>query len=118
MSRAPVRVDTVETYPAAVLRGDVVTVGGRPLIVVARTHLDGGAVRLHFVSGERLSVHRGTTLRVLRADPPGLRPRSFWDEAAHHQGVPGRTTSRAEIWAPVLAGCALVVALATFLTLG
>ncbi|MFD5320375.1 hypothetical protein [Streptomyces sp. NPDC127098] len=116
MSRAPVRVETVEIYPAAVLRGDVVPVGSRPLIVVARTHLDGGAVRLHFVSGERLSVHRGTTLTVLRADPPGLRPRSFWDDAAHHRD--DRTTSRAEIWAPVLAGCALVVALATFLTLG
>ncbi|GAB2926316.1 hypothetical protein [Streptomyces mayteni] len=114
MSRAPTRVDTVETHPAAILRGDVVTVGGRPLVVVAKTPLDGGAVRLHFVSGERLAIHRGTTLRVLRADPPGLRPRSFWEDAAA-----GRTTtSRAEIWAPVIAGCALVVALALLLTLG
>ncbi|WP_049578064.1 hypothetical protein [Streptomyces sp. SBT349] len=67
----------VEVTAATVRVGDVLAIGDRHFVVLHATGLHGGAVRLKFVSGELLSIHRATRLAALRAEPPELRPSSF-----------------------------------------
>ncbi|MGW6870012.1 hypothetical protein [Streptomyces sp. NPDC054901] len=50
----------------SVQRGDVIQIGGQPCRVVNLTQLAGGAKRLHFESGELLTMHARTRLVALR----------------------------------------------------
>ncbi|MGW6574235.1 hypothetical protein ACWGAN_18975 [Streptomyces sp. NPDC054945] len=47
-------------------RGDVIQIGGQPYRVVNLTQLPGGAKRLHFESGELLTMHARSRLVALR----------------------------------------------------
>ncbi|RKN03667.1 hypothetical protein D7319_31125 [Streptomyces radicis] len=95
----------VEVTPATILTGDVLTIGERDFIVMSMDHVHGG-VKLRFASGELFAMSRRTTVTVLRADPPGLRTRSFWEGTRHR-----RPPTRAEIVAQTAVGCALVIVL-------
>ncbi|RKN08929.1 hypothetical protein [Streptomyces radicis] len=96
----------VEVTPRTILTGDVLTIGERHFKVITRTRVHGG-IKLGLTSGHLFVMPHRTTLTVWRADPPGLRPRSFW-ETALRQPPP----SRAEIVAQVVVGCALVSVIA------
>ncbi|RBM15862.1 hypothetical protein, partial [Streptomyces sp. PT12] len=103
MSATDVR--RVEVTPASILTGDVLTIGDRHFKVIARTPVHGG-IKLGLTSGHLFVMPHRTILTIWRADPPGLRPRSFW-EATLRPPQP----SRAEIVAQVVVGCALVIAI-------
>ncbi|WP_147255681.1 hypothetical protein [Streptomyces sp. PT12] len=96
----------VEVTPASVLTGDVLTIGECHFKVLTRTRVHGG-VRLGLTSGALFVMSHRTTLTVWRADPPGLRPRSFWETALRPP-----PPTQAEIVAQVVVGCALVIVIA------
>ncbi|RKN05518.1 hypothetical protein [Streptomyces radicis] len=97
-------VHRVEVTTASVLTGDVLTIGERHFKVITRTRVHGG-IRLGLTSGHLFVMPHRTTLTVWRADPPGLRPSSFWETAL-------RQPTRAEIVAQTAVGCALVIVIA------
>ncbi|RKN11588.1 hypothetical protein [Streptomyces radicis] len=96
----------VEGTSKSIRVGDVLTIGERHFKVMTRTRVHGG-VRLRLTSGALFVMSHRTTLTIWRADPPGLRPRSFW-ETALRQPPP----TRAEIIAQTAVGCALVIVIA------
>ncbi|RKN12135.1 hypothetical protein [Streptomyces radicis] len=104
MSATDVR--RVEVTTASILTGDVLTIGERHFKVITRTRVHGG-IKLRLTSGHLFVMPHRTTLTIWRADPPGLRPRSFW-ETALRPPPPSRT----EIVAQVVVGCALVIVIA------
>ncbi|RKN05245.1 hypothetical protein [Streptomyces radicis] len=97
----------IEVEAASIRRGDVLTLGGRPLIVLDHVAVRDGELSISFVSGERLSVNPATSLIALRADAPGLQTRSFW--AVRLPDRPHEIPGRAEIVAQVVLGCALIL---------
>lgn len=56
----------VEVTAATIKRGDLITVGGKPMLVTDLITLAGGAKRIRFKSGELLSIHAETRLIALR----------------------------------------------------
>lgn len=56
----------VEITSASVQRGDVIQIGGQLCRVTDLLQLPGGAKRLHFESGELLTMHSRTRLVALR----------------------------------------------------
>jgi len=63
----------VEINAHTVRRADIIAVGGQYLQVVDIVRLHGDARRLHFHSGETLTIHARTSLLALRA-PATPRP--------------------------------------------
>lgn len=59
----PVR---IEVGPNDVQCEDMITIGGRPIVVVELIQLPGGAKQLRFESGELLTIHSKTFLSVMR----------------------------------------------------
>ncbi|WP_181727599.1 hypothetical protein [Streptomyces sp. PT12] len=95
----------VEVTPASILTGDVLTIGERHFKVITRTPVHGG-IKLGLTSGHLFVMPHRTTLTIWRADPPGLRPRSFWETALRPP-----PPTQAEIIAQTAIGCALVIAI-------
>ncbi|MFJ3697551.1 hypothetical protein ACIPW9_26145 [Streptomyces sp. NPDC090052] len=56
----------VEVTSTSVMRGDVIQIGGTPCRVTDLFQLPGGLKRLHFESGELLTIHTHTRLIALR----------------------------------------------------
>ncbi|MEU0689971.1 hypothetical protein [Streptomyces uncialis] len=56
----------VEITSASVRRGDVIQIGGQPCRVADLFQLPSGAKRLHFETGELLTMHARTRLVALR----------------------------------------------------
>ncbi|RBM06924.1 hypothetical protein [Streptomyces sp. PT12] len=96
----------VEVTTASVLTGDVLTIGDQYFKVMTRTRVHGG-MKLGLTSGALFVMSHRTTLTVWRANPPGLRPRTFWETALRPP-----PPTRAEIIAQVVVGCALVIVIA------
>ncbi|MDT0345152.1 hypothetical protein [Streptomyces litchfieldiae] len=65
----------VEVDASTVRRDDQVVIGGQALTVADMTTLPRGAKRLHFASGETLTMRRDTVLWVTRRFDPRLRRR-------------------------------------------
>ncbi|RKN10458.1 hypothetical protein [Streptomyces radicis] len=99
----------VEVDGASIRRGDVLTIGERPFVVLDHASLGDGEFGITFVTGESLSVRKATAMTALRTDVPGMRSRTFWVSRlpAHAHALP----TKGEIVAQVVVGCALVVAI-------
>ncbi|MGW8850299.1 hypothetical protein ACWGNE_21295 [Streptomyces xiamenensis] len=67
-------VRAVEIAADTVMVGDVVTVGGRQLMVADLVSVPGGR-RLHFASGEVLVLHQHSRLTATRSGPYRLTKR-------------------------------------------
>ncbi|MBT2507086.1 hypothetical protein J7I98_14550 [Streptomyces sp. ISL-98] len=66
MASLGTQVAVVEVSSVTVMRGDVINIGGQPFKVVDLTELPGRAKRLHFVTGETLTMHSSTQLSAVR----------------------------------------------------
>ncbi|MFE0686584.1 hypothetical protein ACFV0Z_00455 [Streptomyces xiamenensis] len=71
----PAKIPTQVTINASTVQcGDIITVGGRPLLVIDLTQLRGGMKRMEFFSGEILTIHTETVLTATRQCAPARRP--------------------------------------------
>ncbi|WP_229902318.1 hypothetical protein [Streptomyces zaomyceticus] len=68
---------SIEITAATVQRGDVIQIGGQPCRVADLFHMPGGAKRLHFESGELLTLHARSRLIALRMQRVGDQRRGF-----------------------------------------
>ncbi|UCM88503.1 hypothetical protein [Streptomyces marincola] len=68
----------VEVNAATVRRGDQLMIGGQVFVISDLTSMHRGAKRLHFTSGESMTLHPSTILwAARRTDPRIARRRPF-----------------------------------------